>query len=158
MKNIVMKKPKLWHAPRSIILRPLGMLPIFIYFAYGGVVTHNYALAVGSIVVWLLLVLFAINYWFQALVSLVGAIVALYYRIWWLSFVLLLLSLYMINGAKAVDRGDLDFSSPSEKLPFKTQMIEFWQDKKKVAFAVFVIAFTSALIYLFVFSASEFHR
>jgi hypothetical protein len=146
-----MKKIKLWHAPRSIILRPLGMLPIFIWLSYTGFALHNYALAFGSMVVWLLVVLFAINYWFQALISLIGSIVALYFRVWWLSIVLVLLFLYMVNAAKLVDRGDLDFSSPREKLPLKSQIIEFWHDKKEVAWAIIVFTFTSAITCLLIF-------
>ena len=61
--------PKLFHAHKSNLIGLFFILPLFLYFAYEGIVHSNYLLAIGSIGVWIFIVLFAMNYWFQALVK-----------------------------------------------------------------------------------------
>jgi hypothetical protein len=103
-----MKNPQSQHSPKGDIIRSVAMLPIFMFIAYLGMSEHNYFLAIGSIVVWLLVILFATNYWFQSIVCLIGSVIALYYDVVWLVLVLWLLFLYLIYATNSVERERVD--------------------------------------------------
>jgi len=142
--------PKLFQAHKGNLIGLFFILPLFLYFAYEGIVHSNYLLAVGSIVIWLLIVLFAMNYWFQALVLFIIAFVAFYYKYWWAGILLLLLSAYMVNAAKFVERAGLaTLGEFREKLPMAGQIIDLLQDKKKMKVFLIVLTVVGLVISFF---------
>jgi hypothetical protein len=99
--------PKLIHVPKSHYIGIFFTLPLFLYFFYEGIKNHNYWLAISSLVVWVFIFLFAVNYWVQAITLFVGASVALYFKEWLVGIILFLLFIYMFFIARAVERGTL---------------------------------------------------
>ena len=126
-----MKTSKLWHVPKYYVVLPVLVLPFFVAIAYWAVRDHDYVRALVSIVLWFAILLFVINYWFQALATFVGAVVALYYQIWWLGVGLFALSLYLVNAARLVDTGKIgDFSALRVKMPFAGRLLDGLRDRK----------------------------
>jgi hypothetical protein len=141
--------PKLWHAPKSNILGLLAILPLFLFAAYEGVIYNNYLLVIGSLGVWLLFVLFAINYWFQAFVVLTGAIAAFYYNVWGLGLLLLLLVVYLVGAARFREGKSMLLPDLREKVPFAQPIFDLFQDKNRKRFAIIAILVIVLLIGFF---------
>ncbi len=122
-----MKKLNFRHALKNDIRRSMALLPIFLLAAYMGMAKQDYFLAMSSAVVWLLIVLFASQYWIQAIICLIGSLIALYSDVVWLTLILWLLFLYLILAAN---------SARQEKLKlFRTDGIEDGESDVHAIFA-----------------------
>ena len=139
--------PKLFHARKSNLIFPLILLPVFLWVAYEEITHSNFLYAIVSIVAWFSVVLFVVNYWFQAVVIFIGAFVAFYFRHWWAGILLLLLSAYLVNAARIVERGELEnLDQLREKLPTAGKIIDLLQDQKKMRILMIILVVFSLII------------
>ena len=148
--------PKLFHTHKSNLFGPLILLPVFLWVAYEEIIHSNFLYAIVSIIAWLLFALFVVNYWLQAIVLFVSSFVAFYFKYWWAGILLLLLSAYMINAAKFVERrGIATLGEFREKLPTAGQIIDLLQDKKKVKVFLIVLTVVGLVISFFIMQYSK---
>ena len=142
--------PKLFYTHKSNLIGPLILLPVFLWVAYEEIIHSNFLYAIASIIAWLLFSLFVVNYWFQAIVLFVGSFVAFYFRYWWAGILLVLLSAYMVNAARMVERGEPEILDKlREKLPKAGPIIDLLQDKKKMRILI-VVLITFSLVTSFI--------
>lgn len=132
--------PKLFHAHKSNLFLPLVLLPVCLWVAYEEIIRSNFLHAIMTIAFWFFIMLFAVNYWFQAIVVFIGAFVAFYFRNWGVGVLLLLLSAYLVNAARIVEHGELEnLGELREKSPMAGQIFGLLQDKKKINILVIIL-------------------